>query len=46
MKIVLKFEDRKMAFLSFSGKHHDIGLFELGGRQTTTGNGMDSITLR
>lgn len=31
MKVVLRFDDRKMAFLSFGGAHHDIGLFEVGG---------------
>ena len=31
MKVVLRFDDRRMAFLSFSGQHHDIGLFEVGG---------------
>jgi catechol 2,3-dioxygenase len=31
MKQVLRFEDRRMAFLSFGDRHHDIGLFEVGG---------------
>lgn len=31
MKLVMKFDDRRMAFLSFEGKHHDIALFEVGG---------------
>jgi len=29
--MVLRFDDRKMAFMSFGGRHHDIGLFEVGG---------------
>ena len=31
MKLVLRFDDRKMAFVSFGDHHHDIGLFEVGG---------------
>lgn len=31
MKLILKFEDRRMAFVSFGDRHHDIGLFEVGG---------------
>jgi catechol 2,3-dioxygenase len=31
MKLIMRFEDRRMAFLSFGERHHDIGLFEIGG---------------
>ena len=31
MKLVRRFDDRKMAFMSFGGHHHDIGLFQVGG---------------
>lgn len=30
-KQVLRIEPRRMAFISFGGAHHDIGLFEVGG---------------
>ncbi|MDE2221217.1 MAG: VOC family protein [Gammaproteobacteria bacterium] len=31
MKLITRFDDRKMAFVSFGERHHDIGLFEVGG---------------
>jgi catechol 2,3-dioxygenase-like lactoylglutathione lyase family enzyme len=31
MKLIMRFEDRRMAFVSFGDRHHDIGLFEVGG---------------
>ena len=31
MKLIMRFEDRRMAFVSFGERHHDIGLFEVGG---------------
>jgi catechol 2,3-dioxygenase len=31
MKLIRRFEDRRMAFVSFGERHHDIGLFEVGG---------------
>jgi catechol 2,3-dioxygenase len=31
MKLVRRFDDRKMAFVSFGEHHHDIGLFQVGG---------------
>jgi len=31
MKLMLRFDDRRMAFVSFGDRHHDIGLFEVGG---------------
>jgi catechol 2,3-dioxygenase len=31
MKLVLRFDDRKMAFVSFGDHHHDIALFQVGG---------------
>lgn len=31
MKLIRRFEDRRMAFVSFGDHHHDIGLFEVGG---------------
>jgi catechol 2,3-dioxygenase len=31
MKLIRRFDDRKMAFVSFGDHHHDIGLFQVGG---------------
>lgn len=31
MKLIRRFDDRKMAFVSFGEHHHDIGLFQVGG---------------
>jgi catechol 2,3-dioxygenase-like lactoylglutathione lyase family enzyme len=31
MKLIRRFDDRKMAFVSFGDRHHDIGLFQVGG---------------
>jgi catechol 2,3-dioxygenase len=31
MKLIRRFDDRRMAFVSFGDHHHDIGLFEVGG---------------
>jgi catechol 2,3-dioxygenase len=31
MKLIRRFADRRMAFVSFGDHHHDIGLFEVGG---------------
>lgn len=31
MKLIRRFDDRKMAFVSFGGSHHDIGLFQVRG---------------
>lgn len=33
MKLVMRFDDRKMAFMSFGERHHDIGLFQVGGTE-------------
>jgi|HubBroStandDraft_1064217.scaffolds.fasta_scaffold672974_1 catechol 2,3-dioxygenase len=31
MKLIRRFDDRKMAFVSFGDTHHDIALFQVGG---------------